>query len=190
MSRLGGLWRELRPDRNPLRRACDRAEAVLLAVLLTAFLIGVPLAAVVAGEWQYSTALRVERAQAAWHLVSAVLLATAPAPGYAGYEAAVPATWAVPGGARRTGAIAAPAGTPAGAAVTLWVDASGRPRGTPLRGGQVVGQAIVTAVIAVAAVGLSLLCIAALARWVLARRRLAAWDAEWRVIGPQWTSRH
>lgn len=29
---------------------------------------------------------------------------------------------------------------------------------------------------------------AALAHWVLDRRRLAAWDAEWRVTGPRWTS--
>jgi hypothetical protein len=43
-------WRELRPDRNPLCRACDRAEAALLAGLLAAFLIGVPLAAVFAGR--------------------------------------------------------------------------------------------------------------------------------------------
>src|SRR6266566_4582304 len=28
-----------------------------------------------------------------------------------------------------------------------------------------------------------------LTRWVLDRRRLAAWDARWRATGPQWTGR-
>jgi hypothetical protein len=28
-----------------------------------------------------------------------------------------------------------------------------------------------------------------LGRWVLDRRRLAAWDARWRSTGPQWTGR-
>jgi hypothetical protein len=59
--RIGALWRELRPDRNPLRRASDRAEAALAAGLLTALLIGVPAAAVLAGASQY----RLERVQQA-----------------------------------------------------------------------------------------------------------------------------
>jgi hypothetical protein len=41
--KLGTCWlvrllRGLRPDRNPLRRRSDRAEAVVLAALLAAFL--------------------------------------------------------------------------------------------------------------------------------------------------------
>ena len=43
---LRGLW----PDRNPLRRTIDRAEAALVAGLAVAFLAGVPLAAVAAGH--------------------------------------------------------------------------------------------------------------------------------------------
>ena len=39
---LRGLW----PDRNPLRRTIDRAEAVVVAGLAVVFLAGVPLAAV------------------------------------------------------------------------------------------------------------------------------------------------
>jgi hypothetical protein len=44
--------------------------------------------------------------------------------------------------------------------------------------GLIIGEAIVVAAIAAAAVTLCLLCIAALARWALTRRRLAAWDTE------------
>jgi nucleoside recognition membrane protein YjiH len=53
MRRIGRLWRELRLDGNPLRRACDRTEVVLLACLLSALVIVVPLAAMIAGVQAY-----------------------------------------------------------------------------------------------------------------------------------------
>ena len=186
---LGGRWRELRLDGNPLRRACDRTQAVLLACLVSAFVVVVPLAAMMAGAQAYGAGLRAERAErAAWHQVPAVLLATAPAPGSAGSEVPVRATWTAPAGARRAGPVAAPPGTPAGRRVALWVDASGRPTGVPLQPVQVTGQAIGAAVIAATAAFFALLCLGALARWVLFQRRLAAWDAEWQAVGPSWTS--
>jgi hypothetical protein len=117
--RLDVLWRELRPDRNPLRRACDRAEAALAACLLIAVLIGVPVAAVFAGASEY----RIERGQqASWHRVPALLLA-APKPGGAGYQAAALGRWRAPDGTQRVGRIVAPAGAPAGRRVAVWVDA-------------------------------------------------------------------
>jgi len=39
------------------------------------------------------------------------------------------------------------------------------------------------------AVAAVLAAIGLLARWVLDRRRLAAWDARWKTTGPQWTGR-
>ena len=45
-----GLW----PDRNPLRRTVDRAEAGVVAALAVAFLAGAPLAAVAAGHYAYA----------------------------------------------------------------------------------------------------------------------------------------
>jgi hypothetical protein len=185
MRRLGARWRELRPDRNPLRRACDRAEAALAAGLLAALLIGVPAAAAFAGASEY----RLERAQqASWHRVPAALLAAAPDPSGAGHQAAALGTWTAPDGTPRAGRIVAPAGTPAGRRVTVWVNASGRPVRPPIPRSLIMVEAIVVAAIAAAAVSLCLLCTAALARWALTRRRLAAWDSEWRATGPQWTS--
>ena len=185
MRQLSTLWRELRPDRNPLRRACDRAEATLAAALLVAVLIAVPAAAIFAGEWEYRT----ERAQqASWHRVPAVLLAATPEPWDAGNQMAALGTWTAPDGTQRAGRIVAPAGTPAGRRVTVWVDASGRPVRTPQPRGLIIVEAIVVAAIAAAAVSLCLLCTAAMARRALTRRRLAAWDTEWRATGPQWTS--
>ena len=190
---MGRLWRELRPDRNPLRRPCDRAEAVLLAALLAAFLAAVPLAAIIGGGHAYDAGLRVQRAeQAARYPVPALVLAAAPERGHEGYKRPVPALWTAPDGIRRSGWIIAPPGTPPGRTVTLWVDAQGRPTGEPLQVADVIGRAIAAAIaaamIAAATAGSALACAAVLSRRALFRRRLAAWDAEWRTVGPRWTS--
>lgn len=189
MSRIGVLWRELRPDRNPLRRACDRAEAGVLAVVIAVFLVAVPLAAVISGGRTYAAGLRAERAeQAAWREVPAVLLAAAPASGPDGYQATTRAAWTAPDGARRAGPVTAPAGTPAGHTVRLWVDASGQPTGQPLQPDDVTSRAATIAVATASGAAAVLLGAAAAARWALFRRRLAAWDSEWRITGPRWTS--
>jgi hypothetical protein len=182
----------VRPDRNPLRRACDRAEAGLLAALLAAFFVAVSLAAIIGGVRAYGSGLRVERAeQPARHPVPPVLAGTRDR-GSDRYKVGVPATWTAPDGTLRSGRIVAPPGTEAVHTVTLWVGASGHPAGRPLQAADVIGRALVTAmfiaVIAAAAAGSALPCAAVLARWVLFSRRLAAWDAEWRAVGPPWAS--
>jgi hypothetical protein len=189
MRRICGLWRELRLDGNPLRRACDRTEVVLLACLLSALVVVVPLAAMIAGAQAYGAGLQAERAErVSWRQVPAVLLVTAATPGDAGHEVLVRARWTAPDGARRAGPVTVPPGTRAGRTVTLWVDASGEPTGVPLQPAQVTGHAIGTAAAAAAAAVSSLLCLGLLARWVLFRRRLAAWGAEWQAVGPRWAS--
>jgi len=50
---LARLARALGLDRNPLRRATDRAEAWIRAGLLAVFLIAGPMAALSAGHWAY-----------------------------------------------------------------------------------------------------------------------------------------
>lgn len=179
------LWR-LWPDRNPLRRRCDRVEAAIVAGLVVAFVLGGSLAALAAGRWAYGSALRTEQAgQAARHQVAAVLLTTAD--GWS--PAMVRARWIAPDGAGRTGWVPAPAGSPAGTTVRVWADAAGRPAEPPLRYSQVEGQAVMAAVAAVFAVAMLLGGAGWFARRVADRRRLAAWDAQWRATGPRW-SRH
>jgi hypothetical protein len=180
--RRWGLW----PDRNPLRRRCDRVEAAIVAGLVAALVLGGPLAALAAGRWAYDTALRTERAgEAARHQVAAVLLTTAQ--GWS--PATAQARWTAPDGARRTGWVPAPASAPADASVRVWVDAAGRPAEPPLRHSQVEGQAVMAAVAAVFAVTMLLGGAGLFARQVADRRRLAAWDTQWRATGPKW-SRH
>jgi hypothetical protein len=55
-----------------------------------------------------------------------------------------------------------------------------------LRLSQVNDQAVLAAVVAL---GYLLPCLGLLACGVLGRRRLAAWDADWRATEPRWTRR-
>ena len=123
--------------------------------------------------------------------VPAVLLARAPPYASGGYGAGpeVMARWPVPGRAARTGEVPPPAGAKAGTTVMVWIDTSGRLTGLPLSHASVVARAALAAGLAPAALGLLLLCAGTLAHRALDKRRLAAWAADWRATGPQWTSR-
>jgi hypothetical protein len=177
------LW----PDRNPLRRRCDRFEALILAALVVAFLVAAPLVVIATEHAVYGDAAR--RAQgerAAWHQVKAVLLDKPATFGYsAGPEAL--AWWTAPGGARRTGLVTTPINARIGSTVRIWTDASGQQTGPPLSPGQVRGAAVAFAIVAPLVLGIVLLGAGITVRVRLARRRLTAWDAEWRVAGPQWS---
>jgi hypothetical protein len=188
VTRRGRLWRGLWPGRNPLRRTCDRVEAAFAAALLAAFLIAAPLLALFAAQWAYGTSVRAQRAALATrHLVPATPLAGAPAQTiYCCTK--LRARWTAPDGTRRAGWIRASASAWAGSTVRVWVDRSGRLTDPPLTGSQVANRTIFAAVTAPAAVAIALLGAGALVHRVLDRRRLAAWDAEWRVTGPRWTS--
>jgi hypothetical protein len=181
-----GVW----PDRNPLRRTLDRVEGAIVGGLIVVFLAGVPLTAAVADHLTDSIGSRTAHAQqAARHQVPAVLLAAAPTSGYSGYQPEVRASWTAPDGRRRIGAVFALPGQRAGSTVLVWEDAAGRLTGPPMTLAQVRDQAVMVAIVAVMVLGLTLWCAGELAHYLLGRRRMAAWDAEWRATGPQWTTR-
>jgi hypothetical protein len=192
-TRLGrwfcGLW----PDRNPLRRASDRADAAIIACLIVALLIGMPLVAAVVGLWTYDAEYRAEHAQAAWRQVSAVLLTDAGrAPAAVGPSTLrrVLAVWTGPNGMKRTGRVPAQMNARAGTVRRIWVDSSGYLSAAPLTHREVEWRAAQAAMLASAGLAVVLLCAAALARRILDRRRMAAWDTAWQAIGPRWTIQH
>ena len=180
-----GLW----PDRNPLRRAMDRVEALIAGGLVIAFLAGAPLAAVAVGHAVYAAGSRTAQAQqATWRQVPAVLTATAPATGFRQYQVPAPAKWTAPDGTRHTGTIPVPPGTKAGHAVMVWVDAAGQYTDhPPLQVSQVQAQVVLAVMFTPLAVGVIVLCAGLLAHVLLGRRRLAAWDTDWQVTEPHWT---
>ena len=110
-------------DRNPLRRASDRAEAWIRAGLLAVFLIAGPMAALSAGHWAYhagTTAARVPAGPA--HRVKPTALQQAPTitdlP-RVGQGGQVGARWEGTGPSARTGEVLAAVMTLAAMALAL-----------------------------------------------------------------------
>ena len=67
-----------------------------------------------------------------------------------------------------------------------WVDA-GYPVPAPADRSQVIGDVFAAVALAMLAVAVTLLTAMALIKRVLQRRRMNAWDAEWRAVAPRWT---
>ena len=180
-------------DRNPLRRWTDRVEAVMRLVTVILLLVAVPIAAIVVGRQADHLALRQANAQqAADHEVTAVLLRPAQATGvpdpYTSIELTyVLASWQPPGRAPRSGQVLAPAGAHAGSTVKVWIDASGAVTSPPPDHRIIAGDVCIAAIVTCLLASLLILGSNALARHALDRRRMRAWDAEWRAAGPMWS---
>jgi hypothetical protein len=188
------LWR-VWPDRNPLRRAADRAERALLVVLFALFAAGIPAAALAVGHWAGLGAAHAARtAAAAQRPVTAHLLHAAPAAvgpaNTSSYLVQEPAWWADSAGVRHVATVLVSAGTKAGAALHEWTDGAGALTSARIDPGQLSSGAVL------AAVGTAMLLIAVLVVVVLVirrqvdRRRLAGWEDGWTSVGPEWTGRH
>jgi hypothetical protein len=191
-TRMGRFLRGRRLDDNPLRRASDRAETLVLIVLAAVFLTCAPLAAPASGAWAHAMAQRAELAQAAsMSQVTAVVVST-PTPPVVGYGEVVStakARWTAPDGAVMTGMVPVTVGTGVGAKLRMWTTRDGRPAVQPLSNSQVASLTVLGEVTGVAALAAALALAGVLARWSLNRRRLAGWDADWQSTEPRWTTR-
>jgi hypothetical protein len=191
---LARLIRRWRLDHNPLRRACDRTETVLLGALLAAFLAIAPFAANAAGSWAYATSAREAQTQRATIRQVPATLMEGPGqeisyPG-GGYEPAdVDARWRAPDGQVRTGVLVSPLGATAGSTVPVWVDRAGHLANPPLARTQLVYRAQLAEGTAVGAIIIALIVACWLAHRVLHYRRMAAWDSDWLATAPQWHPR-
>lgn len=187
----GRLVRGRRLDHNPLRRSADRAETIVLALLLVTFLVGAPLAALAAGARAHAVAQRAELAQtASRRQVTALILTTSTALVGSWDQASIArARWTASDGTVVTSAIPVPFGTTAGATVPVWTTRNGQLTSHPMNGSQVASVTDLGAITGVTAVALVLTLAGLLARWSLNKGRLAAWDADWQATGPRWTTR-
>ncbi|MGD0608145.1 MAG: hypothetical protein ABSA53_31725 [Streptosporangiaceae bacterium] len=187
--------RRLGLDRNPLRRRTDRIEAALRLTMITLALVAVPVTVIAVGRWADHLALHRVRAQRATeHLVNAVLLAPAPATGVPDPYTSVQLTWVLarwtpPGRPARTGEVPAVAGARRGTLVPTWISASGAVAAPPPAHREIIGDVCIACMTTCLVSLLVLLEVQVLVRRVLDRRRLTAWEAEWRANGPQWTAR-
>jgi hypothetical protein len=189
------LMRRCGLDDNSLRRRSDRAQTWIRLCFLTVFLTAGPLAAIAVGRWADGSAVSAARAAAAAeYRVRAVLLRNAPAtfsyPFAAGAAPAwVRARWAAPDGTAHTGNVPAAAGTRAGRTVTVWTSASGTLVDPPTGHAQIVSRVVFFVTVTSAALAAALLAGWGTTLRTLDRRRLAAWEADWAAVEPQWTRR-
>jgi hypothetical protein len=189
VTRLGRYVRGRRPDRNPLRRGSDRVETAVLALLVITFLAAAPFAALASGSWTLTRAHQAQLAQQAssYHVSARVL--TLESQGSAFGDPEAQARWTAHDGKVITGDVIVPLDTTPGSIRQLWTTADGQLTNPPLQGSQVTGQAYVAEGFGVFALAVLLAITGLVTRWTLDKRRIAAWDAEWRGTGPRWTTR-
>jgi hypothetical protein len=192
-TRLACCLRRLGFDHNPLRRRTDRIEAVIRLVTVLLFLVAVPIATIaVARQVDHIESNRARAQQAVEREVTAVLLQRASATGAPDPFTSVQMTyvlarWQPPGRPPRAGQVLATAGAPAGSTVRVWIDASGAVTSPPPDHCTIAGDVCIATVVTCLVASMLLLGSNALARRALDRRRLRAWDAEWRATGPLWS---
>jgi hypothetical protein len=186
---LGRFVRGRRPDRNPLRRGSDRVETAVLALLVIVFLVAAPFAALASGSWALGRAHQAQLTERAssYHVPALVLKLDAPSGGAYG-DPGAQARWTAHDGKVITSEIPVPLGAAAGTTQWLWTTADGRLTNPPLEDSQVTGQAYFAEGFAVVTLAVLLTITGLMTRWTLDKRRIAAWDAEWRATGPRWTT--
>jgi hypothetical protein len=172
-----------------LRRTVDRVERGILALAVALAVAVVPVAVLAGAAMQRAGDVVAMRENAAAVPATAVLLRDAPAntPGSALGIATALGEWHTPDGTTLTGQVSASPGTSAGTTVPIWLNAAGRLVDAPLTADQAYWRGVVTVVL-VLIIAFTLIATAyALTHWVLDRRRLAAWEADWRTVEPRWT---
>lgn len=184
--RIARFRRRLLPGRNPLARAGDRVEALLLLVVIAGAFLAVPFAAAFGSETYAAQTARASQERATRHPATAVSLAAASGQTYstdgAGAPAdqtTVPAAWFDARGARHTGDVLADAGSPAGTRVSVWLDQRGELTSEPLSPSTSAADGVFAAVLLWAAVTGALAGLYGSARFVLSRLHAAAWDRAW-----------
>jgi hypothetical protein len=177
-----------------MRRCSDHIQAIARAGLVTVFLIGAPLASMYVSHGIYIADLRAGRAQAmAWHRVPALVLHTKPLVTALETTGHLPnlltLQWVRPDGSSQTGEVTRSVDAAAGSIVTVWIDERGRLAQPPLSRAEVADRAICAAIAAPVVLALLLAAAGGMVSFILGRRQLARWGAEWEVVGPQWTGR-
>ena len=183
------LVHRLALDRNQLRRRSDRIEAWFLLGLMITFVPLAAVAAISAAHWVQADGTRELGAKLRLTQATAVLAQDAPAVNTIAPVSIlllVPARWTA-GGTRHTGAVPAAPGTKAGTSVRIWINAAGKPQQPPLTSSQLSARVVLATVAAPLAVALGMLLAWCGLRWLLDRRRLAAWGQSWSMVGPSWT---
>jgi hypothetical protein len=176
-------------SRNDLRRPSDRIERAVLVTLAAAFLAAVVAASVVGAHMYNSQRATDARLRPA----VAVLAQSGPTEILTGSWQAR-ARWRAPDGRPRAGyltTLTAPGiwNAAAGTRVPVWLTSSGEPAAPPPGQMTIILNAFLIPFSGAGGVGIGLIICYRLCRLALDRWRLAAWESDWALIGPRWTSR-
>jgi hypothetical protein len=178
-------------DRNPLRRATDRVETAMLALLVIAFLAATPFAALLTGAWVHGMARSMQVAQqhSRWPVTALALAVTPPSAGWDRLDWEAQARWRAPDGRLVTTEIPVSSGTSVGEKLPIWTDRTGDFTLAPLTDSQVSEQTASGEVLGVIITATVLAIVGARALWALGRRRMADWATDWAATEPRWTAR-
>lgn len=180
------LLRRLWAGSNPLRRRTDWFETIAFIGVVLATAVSLTLTMIVSDAAKNEKMEQVRAEQATRHQVGATVIEPLHDDQRHGGTAKV--RWGEPGretsAATHVGRPVAPNDT-----VTIWVDGDNRLT-TPPMSAATASHAAGSAGAAVLIVGaLTITLCYASARWWINRRRMAAWEAEWAIVGPQWRRR-
>lgn len=178
--------RRLYPGRNPLVRLGDRVEAALLMLLVAGALLTIPFAAAFGSDTHAAQSARAAVERTTHHQATAVSLDPAPNQAYStegagalADQTTVAAAWSDAHGMRHTGQVTADAGSPAGTRVPVWLDERGELTTEPLSPATTVADGVFAAILLWVGVTGTLALLYLVARLLLDRRRMAAWDRAW-----------
>ncbi len=179
----------IRVWRSPLARGVDRAEAWWTWILLTAFLLALPILATIASvEWGELSNKAAAEAGAVTD-VQATLISDAryDLTGYRSLptDVTADATWTGRNGLVATGQIDVMPGARSGDHQTIWLDRSGALVPAPMTSTDAAVEAMLVGLTGWLGVGLVLFGIWWIVRRRLDRRRWRAWAQEWEWAGPQ-----
>ncbi len=176
-----------------MARSSDRTEAALITLLVTIWVICLPIAAA-GGAKLWANVAGADRSQQQIYSTTAELLAPTEFQQLSvdgtplGGTSSVQARWSGSNGVEETGPIQATNGLAAGTRVQIWLNHDGEITTAPVGGTIAVVQAVIVATVLWVGVGFLFIAIFLGVRRGLNKSRLAAWEAEWRQVGPQWTT--
>ncbi|MET8996884.1 hypothetical protein [Amycolatopsis sp. NPDC004169] len=184
--RIARFGRRVHPGRNPLARAGDRVEALLLLLAIAGAILAIPFAAAFGSETYAAQTTRAAEERATRHPATAVSLEAASGQPYstdgAGAPAAqtsVPAAWFDTRGARHTGEVLVDPGSPAGTRVSVWLDQRGELAAEPLSPSTSAADGVFAAILLWSAITGALVGLYATVRFIVTRFHAAAWDRAW-----------
>ncbi|MEG3627891.1 Rv1733c family protein [Streptomyces poriticola] len=174
---------------NPLRRPSDRFEEWFRRALYLVLVLGLPAAALGAGQNAYESSMRTAQSQAAERQEVTARLTSQAGDGGRGAQQPAEVRWTDAHGTVRTGTAVVEAGTDKGASVQVWVDRQGTVTGPPMTASEARTAGWFTGGMAAIGVVAGVHAARSGVRLVLDRRRYAQWEAEWDRVEPLWSAR-